>query len=462
MSAFEILPDMLSGSRRILRQDQKLFLIGSIFIFLLAVPASILFGLKALVLLFIPILLYSLMAYRYAVLYLYFCAIPFVIYLSGDVKVVLNSAMAVFVIGFWLIRKLVVSQEGIEISKSLVQYFSVFILIMLISALNGGVTVDEAKAIIRIIIFIGMVFVVYDLVHREILVKLFIAISIPMAVSAIYLIYQYSQVSSAIDFLALYRLKPAGIYSNANILGGTVVCVIALWYYQARLSENIIIKYCYWGLGGLLFSALILTNARAAIVGFVLAVLYLSYKHGKLKYVVMTGILVATVLYSSLAVRSILSTAVRLDRGGSSRVEIWHNSLDLFSKNIYFGVGLGNFREEYDKYMISAWERGFVKGTQHAHNILVSKAVDLGIMGILLILWLVVLSIKAVNRAIAVAKTNEMRMVVFGIAAGIISLWGRSLFEGSGILTEGSLYPDIIFWVLLSSLLKFELEGKKE
>lgn len=93
-------------------------------------------------------------------------------------------------------------------------------------------------------------------------------------------------------------------------------------------------------------------------------------------------------------------------------------------------------------------ERNFFGGIAHAHNLILAKTAELGIMGLIMVIVLYYIVIKSGIIAFRKLRHPNDRAVVLGIIGGLLALFGRSFFEASGILDEGGLYPTILFWIL--------------
>jgi O-antigen ligase len=165
-------------------------------------------------------------------------------------------------------------------------------------------------------------------------------------------------------------------------------------------------------------------------------------------------VLVAIILLSLPSIRNLISLGLRLERGTTSRDVIWKNSLDLIQNNFWLGIGFGNFPYKYDPYYKNSWERGFSKQTPNAHNLLIDMFVRLGITGLILGVALYYLPLRAGIKAYKKMITPEDRGMLFGILGSLIALYGWSVFEAGGILGDGRLYSDIIFWIMYVMLLK--------
>lgn len=173
-------------------------------------------------------------------------------------------------------------------------------------------------------------------------------------------------------------------------------------------------------LGGLV---LLLSLAPAGYLGLAAALLavglwrtrWLLLPLGILPLLVFAGQQVVTwrpAALSLLAVEHVLGVGVVL------RLDIWSRSLAMVRDMPYTGVGLNNFP------IIQAYfYPGVLLGPNevHAHNLFLQTAVDLGLPGLLALLWLLVAFYKTVFQAYRLSGDREVRLLLVGLAAGVLA-----------------------------------------
>ena len=95
----------------------------------------------------------------------------------------------------------------------------------------------------------------------------------------------------------------------------------------------------------------------------------------------------------------------------------------MIKEHPLIGVGLGNFRYVYPKYMLPGAKEYFL----HAHNIFLQIAVEMGIPGLFVFLWLLFLFFK--DAFTNKGKDEYIRIVRVGLSAGIIAILITSFFH---------------------------------
>jgi hypothetical protein len=72
--------------------------------------------------------------------------------------------------------------------------------------------------------------------------------------------------------------------------------------------------------------------------------------------------------------------------GGSGRVEIWKVGLAALKHYWLFGSGFGSFPQVYNKYFLTVWNQYYEHWSRAPHNIVLQAWVELGIIGLVLLL----------------------------------------------------------------------------
>jgi len=131
----------------------------------------------------------------------------------------------------------------------------------------------------------------------------------------------------------------------------------------------------------------------------------------------------------SLFVTSIwerFSTA--LSTGGAGRLSIWMVGMQAFKKYWLLGAGLGNFQDAYDRAYISVYQQINAHWSRPAHNIILGAAVELGVIGltILLFAWFSQYKVLSTND-----KHNAYYDVAIALQGALVGSFVASLFSDS-------------------------------
>jgi hypothetical protein len=243
----------------------------------------------------------------------------------------------------------------------------------------------------------------------------------------------------------IYMIEPrlAGTFKMPNDLGMYLAYVLPLtlgylvagwkarrgWKWMAVLGV----------ISSLMLVNLALTLARGAWIGVFVAVVYmLIYIERRWLWALAIGAFLSLAI-TPQPVKERFQTIYKQPSGFlSERPLWWETSLELIQKHPLTGVGLGRFREEYQRRAPSdVYHRPY-----HAHNIYLHTAVEQGVPSLILFIWMLVLIFR---------RLFQLR--------GAGDFWMQGLFIGaSGCLISILVYgladhvlhqrPLLIFWFL--------------
>ena len=119
------------------------------------------------------------------------------------------------------------------------------------------------------------------------------------------------------------------------------------------------------------------------------------------------------------------------------RLDIWSRALAMIRDMPYTGIGLNTF-----SILQSHFYPGFLLGLEpHAHNLYLQIALDLGLPGLFIFLWLLGVWFFNLRRNYLFTIEQEYRALLTGLAAGVIAFLAAGVFD--------YLNPDAAFWILL-------------
>jgi len=168
-------------------------------------------------------------------------------------------------------------------------------------------------------------------------------------------------------------------YSDAILLP---FCILSMWGLRSNYLRVKVVALA--GLAVML-AAVYVSASRGAILATAAAIVYLivrsRYRIQLLAVAAIPAILVFAT-QSSLIDR--FSDAQRT--GGAGRMAIWSVGVEAFKHHWLTGSGVGNYRALYDTFFIHVYQRYSGGWDRPAHNLIVQVAVELGIIGLALVL----------------------------------------------------------------------------
>lgn len=285
---------------------------------------------------------------------------------------------------------------------------------------------------------------------------------------------------------ALLRLGPVSArarqwYINVLFASGAVVSCIGIYQYLSGdviLADGVARLTAVWGspnnvglyLGRLLPIALSLVvlwrGARARWVYAVLVILFavtifLTFSRGAILLGVPAAVFfILIVLFSQshhLSRRAWLVVGAALllgalaliplllsERGQSFfqtgtgtaffRVAVWTSALNMIRDHPLLGVGLDNFLYEYPKYILpEAWRE---PNLSHPHNFILDFWVRLGVGGLLIFLWMLLLFFKRAWHTFKTTPDNYTRALLLGLMASVVNMLAHGLIDAAYFVVD--------------------------
>jgi hypothetical protein len=210
---------------------------------------------------------------------------------------------------------------------------------------------------------------------------------------------------------------------NSDHFAGALVLPIALAL-TATLRLRGFKKLLGWSVLLVLFVGVFVSATRSAIIAFGLMLVYLMviYPPGRKQLIAIA----ATGFAASLAVPSVWLRFMDPTQGaGNGRYAIWSVGRRAFEEHWLIGAGAGDFRAAYQDAFLGLAQSGPLPPLiQDAHNMLVSTSVELGGVGIVLLLTAWFFQFRVVS---SIPRTSSLFDLRLGIEAGLIGLCFEAL-----------------------------------
>jgi tetratricopeptide (TPR) repeat protein len=133
------------------------------------------------------------------------------------------------------------------------------------------------------------------------------------------------------------------------------------------------------------------------------------------------ALLVACLMFVGTSSRGVLDQRIQQTVSGvkmEERLMLWRNSLEILRDFPIFGVGLGCWPEIFPKYRSAPWGEGYFR---EAHNDYAQFAVETGVVGFALLLWLIV-GAGLRFRGAAKSLRSDVAPVYFALFGGMVGM----------------------------------------
>lgn len=339
---------------------------------------------------------------------------------------VFSGLFLIFLI-IWLVYK----GTPIKQIQSLKHPLALFCLALIISVSFSIDKTNSLKEIYKYISGILLFFIATSLTYKD-KVRFVHSIVLAGLIISLLSIYQYffgfqhtleymtkekNASSFALDYIQRRRIFFP--FVTPNLLAGYLIMIMPL----ALINKNV-----SWFIIPLSF-ALLLTKSLGALLSIFVALViyfYLSGKLGKKKGFIFLGLLIIIGLIfitrsstQKQHLQPIFSTLMRLN--------YWKDTLRIIKTRPFTGAGIGNFNLPLSRY---------------AHNSYLQIWAEMGILGIISILWLIIAAFKSAFNNI---KNSQDNKVIVCLLTTNVAFLFHNLIDFSFFLPEISL----IWWVAL-------------
>ena len=181
---------------------------------------------------------------------------------------------------------------------------------------------------------------------------------------------------------------------DINQFADSLLLPLALVTVGAVRARNVGLKLCGVAAIGVLLYAISLAASREA---FVAVALMFAYFMIALRERWQIGGLAAAVGAAALANANLLHRFLSASAtGGSGRLGIWSAGLAAFRLHWLVGAGSGSFAMAYDQVYLKVFQPYDMGWSRAAHNMLLQNGVEYGIVGVVLLVFALILTVRSV------------------------------------------------------------------
>lgn len=177
-------------------------------------------------------------------------------------------------------------------------------------------------------------------------------------------------------------------------------------------------------------AVLLLCQSVQALVGLALgALLIAAWRNRRWLLVLPLGSVAGAAAVWALGPSRVAGTLLSLEHpigiGVILRLDMWSRAAAMIGDMPYTGVGLNTF-----PVIQSQFYPGVYLGPEvHAHNLYLQTALDLGLPGLLALLWLLAAFVLLTMRTVRATDDRLLQALLVGLAAGAVAFAGHGLFD---------------------------------
>ena len=293
------------------------------------------------------------------------------------VSMPINLLVTAFVLG---LVKLFLIRPKIKINSKHFFFLGLFIICTLMSVFfNEGTSLSEYRSyFISPLVAILLIFL-FEFTRKRVLILISL-LSLVFFVNAIYVIYQF--------FIEGNIGRPAGFADGYMLLCGMNILILPIIFTLAIHQSNIpkYLRFFFFITIFINIPAIIFENTRivwlALGIVFPLVMLF-SIKDKRKMIFSIVILLLCSFMYFQCSPTSIqrfemISSTEYKDQPNYERILMWQSAAKMFIDHPLFGVGIGNYHDEYISNYRSPLSR---EDTWHPHNVLLAMLSQTGIVG---------------------------------------------------------------------------------
>lgn len=237
----------------------------------------------------------------------------------------------------------------------------------------------------------------------------------------------------------------ASTFFNPNAYGAYLILIVFPMIMMSIYEKNKKKKTGYFLLSILLITNLLMTFSRNALLGFGLGVLVLGLIYS-IKLIFALGgfsILISFIPSVFQRVMDITSSAQN-----ESRIKLWKTAIMMIKEHPIMGVGNGNFVTRYNEYVLKYKELKYQSYQNYpSHNSYLKIQSELGIMGIVSFLGVVVITLFRVKKLYSTTTDKFYKPFYMGVMASMIAFLFMNLSDNLFFAPKATTY----FWFLLAT-----------
>jgi len=349
----------------------------------------------------------------------------------------------------WIIKK-ILQQKNIPITQLNLAIFAYLAICFFSIFISSNLKISSRTFFGKILQDVTLFFVIADTLNTERRIKSFLYIlfcsSLVLGVDGIYQYFTHKDFIRHRLYVGKDRIHATFPTANdfACYLNTVIPFTLVSFFVKLRLKS---FRFLFASLFTLLFICLILTISRGGWFAFLSILLFMSiWIHSLAVFLLITGIFI--IIGREFCYPTLPSLKERLtnffnflDSSSIDRDKIWDTAWRMFIHRPWLGLGIGTFMFNFNKFVVGT----YTFGTPYAHNCYLQIACEVGIIGLLSFLSILILFFSHGIETIDAQPKTFQRYVLLASMAAILGYCVQMAVDTSFY----SLDLGMLFWVLL-------------
>ncbi|MCB2299648.1 O-antigen ligase family protein [Clostridium tagluense] len=245
-------------------------------------------------------------------------------------------------------------------------------------------------------------------------------------------------------FLFEGNIKISSTLSHPNAYAGYLILIIFPIIMLSIYEKNKNKKIFYILLSILVFTNILMTYSRNALLGFALGLVVLALLYSIKIIFALGGFGVLILLIPSVFQRV---QDIHNSSQNEARIKLWKTALMMIKEHPILGVGNGNYVTQYDTY-IQKYRLDYNSYTHYpAHNSYLKVQSELGIVGIVSFLGIIVTALSRVRKLYNTASDKFNRAFYMGVMASMVAFLFMNFSDNLFFVPKTTTF----FWFLLAT-----------
>jgi len=245
---------------------------------------------------------------------------------------------------------------------------------------------------------------------------------------------------------------------QAGYLGNFMTALIALATAHLFYAKNLRAKIALLSSWLVFVGALILSVSRSAWIGAFFSVAIILLVKARRWFVGLWVLLIVAAAAMPGAFSRLVGLYLPSDSNYAlSRLALWKDAVAVWQSHPVLGIGPGNYY-----FFGGVWEKGILVGSPH--NNYLQIAVEIGLFGLAVLLWLLLSSLRKAWRLYHMGQLGLEKALMLGIFGGLVGLMASIVFGDFFVPSVTNLGFDTFnsiayVWILLGIIAAVERCG---
>ncbi len=389
------------------------------------------------------------------ILYFFMC-IYIIILPWKQGKTTYGDAILALIILIYMLKLIVSSNNRSKMFSDIKNFFhdylsiamSVLFLVMVISvsyAFDKKIAISESA---RFLSYIILFFIIkYECNYKKYIHGIINSYTFSVCSICVFGIYQYFTgfgLDPKFTNYAYADKRIGATLDNPNNLGAFLILAIFPIIMITIYEKNKLKKLIYSCISLLIIINIVLTDSRNAVMGLAIgAVILVITFSWKLIFIIGPAAIISMFIPRiSHRILDITNSAQN-----ASRISLWKTAVKMIKEHPILGVGNGNYVSLYDDYVKKYPELKYPWFTHYpCHNSYLKVTSELGILGIISFIFILIFSFLKVKQVAFHAKDKFYRYFCMGILASMAAFYFMNISDNLFFVPKTTTY----FWMLLA------------